>query len=433
MAKIDKTDNLNLRSEEVQEILSNPPIWIVRWGITLIFAFTCILLTLSFIIKYPDFVTAKVIITTKEPTQRVIAHNQGQLQQLFIKNKDQVYKNQKLAIIENTASYEDVYLLKKILDTIQFDKNDLSFPPVITSNLQLGDIEATYANFTKSYIDYFLLKDLDPYTNQLKGNKLSLTEIKAQLVNQINQKKLLEQEFDLKKTDFERYQKLFNRGVVSQQEYESKSLEYIQMQKNISSMAISISQMRETIGSANQSLKKTNINAQSDNIKLLTNLIQAFNTLKKSIQDWEYKYVLNSSIDGIVSFQQFWGVNQFVNSGDIIFTILPDNTDDLVGKLVLPSQNSGKVTLDQKVLIKLDNYPYQQFGMLIGKVQSISISPDNNDNYFVYISLPNAITTSYNRKLIFKQELIGNAEIITEDLSVAERLFYKFKDIFKYN
>lgn len=30
-------DNLELRSEEVQEILSNPPIWIVRWGITLIF------------------------------------------------------------------------------------------------------------------------------------------------------------------------------------------------------------------------------------------------------------------------------------------------------------------------------------------------------------------------------------------------------------
>ena len=62
----------------------------------------------------------------------------------------------------------------------------------------------------------------------------------------------------------------------------------------------------------------------------------------------------------------------------------------------------------------------------------ISISPDSEGNYFVYISLPDGTVTSYNKKLPFDQELLGNAEIITEDLSVAERFFYKIKDIFKY-
>ena len=72
-----KSENLNLRSEEVQEILTNPPVWIVRWGITLIFVFTFILLSLSFIIKYPDFVSAKVLITTEQPTEKIIARNSG--------------------------------------------------------------------------------------------------------------------------------------------------------------------------------------------------------------------------------------------------------------------------------------------------------------------------------------------------------------------
>lgn len=63
MIKNKQKDNLLLRSEEVQEILSNPPEWIVRWGITLIFVFTVIIFALSFIIKYPDFISAKVIVT----------------------------------------------------------------------------------------------------------------------------------------------------------------------------------------------------------------------------------------------------------------------------------------------------------------------------------------------------------------------------------
>lgn len=375
--------------------------------------------------------TAKVIITTREPTQKVVARNQGQLEELFIKNRDTVNIDQKLAIIENTADYRDVYLLKSIIDTIDLDVANFILPTELTPYLQLGDVEAAYANFKKSYVDYFLLNDLDPYSNQLRGNTQSLNEIKARLVDQIIQRKLLEQELSLRETDFDRYNSLFKNGVVSQQELESKKLEFIQMQKNISAMAISISQMREAIGTADQSLKKTVIDAQDD-VKFLTNLVQSYNTLKKSIRDWEYNYVLSSSINGVVSFQEFWGVNQFVNAGNVIFSVLPVDTSDLVGKLVIPSQNSGKVTVGQKVLIKLDNYPYQQYGMLVGRVLNISISPDKESNYFVYISLPNGTKTSYNRKLKFTQELIGNAEIVTEDLTVAQRLFYKFRDIFKY-
>ncbi|MCB0450458.1 MAG: hypothetical protein KDC97_10105 [Confluentibacter sp.] len=110
MYKTEKHDNLNLRSEEVQEILSNPPVWIVRWGITLIFMFVCIILILSFIIKYPDFVTAKILVTTRQPTEQVVSRYSGQLEKVFIKNRDTVNSDQRLAIIKNTANFEDVYI-----------------------------------------------------------------------------------------------------------------------------------------------------------------------------------------------------------------------------------------------------------------------------------------------------------------------------------
>ncbi len=426
------TEELDLRSNEVQEILSNPPSWIVRWGITLIFIITILILVLSFIIQYPDFVTAKVLVTTAQPTEKVISRYSGQLDKILIKNGDTVYANQKLAMIENTADFDDVYQLKSMLDTIRFRAQGFSFPIDQTTNFLLGDIETDYINFEKSYVDYYLLKDLEPYENKLMGGNESLEEIKIRLVNQIKQKKFLNREYRLKRKDFKRYKDLHKKGVISQQEYESKQLEFLQMQKNISAMAISISQMREAISSTNQTLKETTINQQKESTRFLKNLSQSYNTLKKSIRDWEHQYVLSSSIDGVVSFQEYWGVNQFVSMNDVVFSILPIDTSVLVGKLTIPAQNAGKVTIDQKVLIKLDNFSYQQYGMLIGKVSNISVSPDKNGNYVVYISIPEGTKTSYGHQLNFEQELLGNAEIITEDLSVAERLFYKFRDVFKY-
>jgi hypothetical protein len=47
-----------IRSEEVQEIISHMPNWIVRWGITVIFASLVVLLSISWFIKYPDILTA---------------------------------------------------------------------------------------------------------------------------------------------------------------------------------------------------------------------------------------------------------------------------------------------------------------------------------------------------------------------------------------
>jgi multidrug efflux pump subunit AcrA (membrane-fusion protein) len=432
MPEHQENSDLNLRSEEVQEILRTPPSWLIRWGVTLIFVLTIMVVLLSFLIKYPDFVTAKILVTTKQPTEKVTARFSGAIDKLFIANQDTVKIGQPIAVLRNTAVEEDVHLLKSILDSINYKIQDFEFPLELTSKLRLGEIEPAYIIFEKSYIEYNLLKDLKPYDNEFSGNQSSLQEIKNQLNSQISQKNVLESEIVLKQSEFNRHKTLFEKGVISKQEFEQKQLDLLQTQKSINAMAISISQMRDGISNANQNIRTTFINRNKDNTTFLKNLLQDYNALTRALSDWEYKYVLSSSIDGRASFQEFWSSNQQVNTGDVVFSILPLNTKDLVGKLTIPSQNSGKVVIGQKVLIKLDNFPYQQFGMLVGQVGNISVSPDVEGNYFVYISMPNGTKTSYNNVLPFNQELIGNAEIITEDLSVAERIFYKVKDIFKY-
>lgn len=424
--------NLELRSDEVQEILTNPPSWIIRWGISLIFVLTCLILILANVIRYPDFVTAKVVVTSEKPTEQVVARSSGPLDRIFVKNGDLIHQGKALAIIRNTANNDHVHQLKELLDSLTIGSPFYSFPINFTNKMILGDIEPSYTQFVQSYTNFKLLRELKPYGGNISNNKQSLSEIKTRLKAQLSQKEILRQELELEQRDYERHKILFMKGVISQQEFEIKKRALLQMEKDISSMTISISLLRETMGSASQNLKGNIIEREKEYTQSESSLWQSLITLKKTIKEWEYDYVLRASIDGKMGFQQFWGVNQYIKTGETVFSILPQDKSKLVGKLIVPSQNAGKINLGQKALVKLDNFPYQQYGMLVGRVKNISVSPDSNGNYFVYISLPENTKTSYNHILPFDQELLGNGEIVTEDLSVAERIFYKFKNIFKY-
>jgi HlyD family secretion protein len=92
-----------LRSDEVQEILSRPPQWLVRWGITLIFAVLAVIFIGSFFFKYPDIVAAPIIVSTENLPAGVAAKTSGRIDTVFIAEKQAVAKGQMLACIENTA------------------------------------------------------------------------------------------------------------------------------------------------------------------------------------------------------------------------------------------------------------------------------------------------------------------------------------------
>lgn len=79
----------------------------------------------------------------------------------------------------------------------------------------------------------------------------------------------------------------------------------------------------------------------------------------------------------------------------------------------------------------MSNYPDREFGIIKGKIKSISLTPDKDGNLLIDVSLPNKLETSYHKKIAFQQETTGTADIITEDLRLIERLLYQFRDVFR--
>jgi len=424
--------DIELRSESVQEILSNPPSWIVRWGNMVIFIAILFVIVISIFVKYPDFISSQVVITTQNPPEKIEARTSGKLEQVLAQNQQNVKSGEVLAYLETSANYKDVIALKSILDSFKPESNSFNFPIQKTRMLSLGEIETTYLQFEKAYSDYTLQKQLQPYSIEKTSGQQTISEINSRVRNLENQKNIEVSKVQLAKIDFERNEKMFEKGIISTSQMEQARLTYLQAQQGLENINLSISQLYESRVGSNKGIQSADVSQKQDETTYYVTVLQTYDELKRALRDWEQNYLFKSSIDGKVSFQQYWGENQFVKSGEVIFTILPDDRNNLLGKLVVPAQNSGKIKPNQKVLIKLDNYLYQQFGIVEGKVRNISLSPDAEGNYYVEVELPNGLKTSYNKDLIFDKEMRGSAEIVTEDLRLIERVFYQFREIFQF-
>src|SRR5690606_17161896 len=219
--------------------------------------------------------------------------------------------------------------------------------------------------------------------------------------------------------------------VVSAQEYENKKLEFLQAERGLKNMSVSISQIKESISNTNNLKKQTTITNIREEINLLKAVMQSLDQLKSAIKEWELKYLFKSNVDGKVSFMKVWNKNQFINTGDFVFTIIPNNYSSYICKVQVPILNSGKIKSGQQVNIKLSSYPDNEYGILKGKVQDISLIPNNEGLYLLDVLLTKKLMTNYNKEIEFKQEMQESAEIITEDLRLIERIFFQFKDIFR--
>lgn len=421
-------DGLKIYSEQVRDVLSDPPLAILRWGNTLLLGFVIILLLLSWVIKYPDIVSTEIVITTTVPPEKLVARTSGKIETLLVDDKGTVQEKSPLAIIQNTANYKDVFLLKSIIEDYS-QGNRFDFEKL--KDAQLGDIESTYALFHAAYIANELNSDLQPFIMEGKAQRSENLQIRERLSLLLQQKIINESELQLQKNEVDRYETLFNKGVISAQDFDNKKLGYLQAQKSYKNLLNSISQLKSSLIDNNKNSKGIIINGTKEEVNLESSKMQSFYQLKKVIKDWELAYVIQSSVAGKVSFLQIWTENQTISAGDNVFSIIPTIEKGYIGKLKAPTLNSGKIKIGQQINIRLANFPDREFGILKGQVKNISLVPDQDGNLLIDVVLLDGLKSSYQKMIPFQQEMKGSADIITEDLRLIERLLYQFRDVFR--
>src|SRR5690554_2372959 len=168
---------------------------------------------------------------------------------------------------------------------------------------------------------------------------------------------------------------------------------------------------------------------KENKLQLRLRLQQDIHLLRAAITVWEQSYLLISPINGRASFTEYWNENQNVSAGSIVVSVLPEDDILVKTRIQFPILNSGKVKAGQRVNIKLENYPHQEFGMVVGEMASISKIP-SGAFYSADVLLSDGLVTSYGDSLPLIQQGMGKAEILTEEVSLLMRFFNPIKAVF---
>ena len=422
---------IELRSEEFNEVLSVVPAWIIRWGITVTACVVLLLLVGSAVFKYPDIISSTVTLTGTTPVSAIVAKTSGKLQELYVGNNQQVKANTLLAVIENPARTNDIIRLKELVEQAENSLDTIALVP--SQQLQLGSLQSLYSSFYLSMSEYRQFKELAYHLKKIDLVKARIVKNEVYYRNMLKQKDLSVAQAKIAHQQYARDSLLGVKGLVSKETVEEAYSRYLQSSLSAENMERSLENLQIQLAQMNESLYDTEYQYLDQKNTLETQLRSLVNQLRAEIDAWEISYALITPIDGEITLTQYWTNNQNVTAGNIVFNIVPTNQGEIIGKAMLPTERSGKVRKGQKVNIRFSNYPDKEFGIVKGIVENISLIPvfdvQNAKSYMVDIELPNGLRTSYNKDLPFLPEMEGQADIITEDISLLERFLMPIRKV----
>lgn len=416
-------------SDEMLDILGETPSWIVRSGTIIFTMLLAAFLFGTWLIKYPEVLKGNAVVTTKAPIIRVVAPMGGRMTRLIGTDEMLVKKGDILAETENTTKLENIPTMQNFMSQtkgfLQNTSRKISFP---NTDFVWGDLQEDFNLIRQSYLDFKRLQSDDYQDVQLKNMKRQAESLREMAQLNERQKDLNEEEFLNTEQRFSTDEKLFKEGVTSNNDYiksKNKRLERIReredFQKDIIDNELKISKLERTLKDFDYlHLEKKRL--------CLDNIERSLYNIENSLRNWRQNYLITSPADGKLVFLKSLTENQYIKSTDTLFAVLPEQ-NEFIATVDIPVKGMGKAHEGQKVIIKLDDYPFQEFGMLQGEV--INMAPSINiRSYRVMVKLTNGLKSTYNQQFRIKSEMTGTAEIVTADLRLIERAFYGLRKMF---
>ena len=225
-----KGKNIELRSEEVQEVMNHISPWVVRWGITVLLFILLTILVGCWIFKYPDTLVAEITLATEEPPAFVLAHATGKIDTLYVDNGNLVDAGTDLCIINNASSSKDVYWLSEHMQ--EWEKDGYDWQKGINifagKQLQLGEVQPAFAAFMTSLSAYARFMKLDYYTKKVYAQEKQLSGQRTYLHLAEREYALIEKDVKLAQSMYDRDSILYARNAMVTAEFEESGSKYLQ-------------------------------------------------------------------------------------------------------------------------------------------------------------------------------------------------------------
>ncbi|MCX6239524.1 MAG: HlyD family efflux transporter periplasmic adaptor subunit [Bacteroidia bacterium] len=423
--------NLEAHSEEVEEIMSFIPNRVIRWGLTVIFAVLASLLIGSYCFKSPEIIIAPMILTTKNPPVSLISKSTGKIDRLFAVDGQTVSEKENIALINNPTDFSHYLILKKELaDCFRIANwDDQVFAYDLSDQLTLGELQESYGPFLKNRNNFrhYLTQNFLPQKIGLVNKQIAKQEEYYQTL--IRQREVQRNDLTLCEKSFIRDSSLYQKRTTSEAEYEKSRQLFLSKKSAFIGFEAVLKGTESSILQLQSSRVELQMQHERELSEFRLSLDEGKQNLENAIHQWKEKYLVASPVKGKLTFTSIWSVNQEVKTGELIATVIPIEESTIIAKAVIPPSGFGKVEVGQRVNLKLNGFPYMEFGMLKGNIRSISLVPEAR-GYVAEIELSGGMTTSYRENLKFIRQMDGTAEIITKEMRLITRLINPLRAFF---
>lgn len=213
--------------------------------------------------------------------------------------------------------------------------------------------------------------------------------------------------------EYNRNKILFDKKVISEEEYDKYYFQYQTQQNELASLI----QSQLSTWQADMNTYRNSHNEMSS-------------TLKQEVKDKDM-YIVRSPVSGTVD--EFSGVyrGSSIQAGQSLAVISPDST--LCLEVYVTPRNIGFMTLGMPVNVQVESFNYNEWGTLPGKVKEISSDflTDNQGNSFYKVKCEmerDYLTLKSGRKGRLKKGMTVSAHFMITRRSLFDLLYQKMDD-----
>ena len=367
--------HIELHQREITDLLGDAPKWLIHSGSYLLYIILFLLLTGAAFISYPDVVRGTAFIDDFANAEWITVNTSGQIETFFVENDSLVKRGDTIAIMQNAARLNDVKTFIRILTNVEkyYRTNQTDLLRGYHFDLIMGDMSGAYENFTSAVRNCLIYDDLNYFSDRNAFLQKELTILKKEPVK--------------------------------------NELAILKTERDIFELSIS---------------HRTEIEKNRKQLEL------AYEGMVNAIRIWEAKYLIRSSNNGRIALGDVRSLKRIVNNGDTIASIISNNKGEYVARMQLSQGLVAGVEIGNSVNIRLSKYPEHTYGMLTGKVHSITFVPYSK-LYVVDVRFNDQLLTTAKKEIKYELGLKGEAIIVTFNRSVLSRIFNPIYALFRKN
>ncbi|MEH2226305.1 HlyD family efflux transporter periplasmic adaptor subunit [Nostoc sp.] len=472
-----ETQDLYYGTEKLLNAL--PRIWTRGLLYTLI-AFAGLFLPWAILSKVDETGSARGRIEPKGATQKLDAQAAGSVKAVTVKEGDTVRAGQVLLELDSDLLETDLQQVQSKLQGLQNRQSQLELLKnqllMSTSLLEQQNKSQELEKVAQlNQVRQNLDAKLSSYNLQKLEKQSSVKQAQEQISTSQDDRESAEAILSIDSGNVERFTTLVKRGAVSptqfdqikKQEQESKRLykkslsdikqSELRLAQEVNNYQVTIKTLESDIKQAKLRLQEEQSSSKSatqagqlavmknqEQLKDIQSQITAtqseiaqtksqLTSIKVQIQ----QRVVRSPINGVIFELPTTKAGAVVQVGQRIAQIAPTKTD-FVLRANMPNQDSGFLKLGMPVKIKFDAYPFQEYGIVQGKVtwispdSKVSQTPQGNiETYELEITLDQQYVQNGNKRIRLGAGQTANAEVIIRQRRVIDFVLDPFKKLKK--